>query len=65
MKDWIKSFFGKIKSRKFIVEVIATVALFVGVIDGNQWIIVSCIYIGGNVLKYLVEILLAKYKSKE
>ena len=65
MKDWVKSFFGKIKSRKFIVEVIATVALFLKIIDGNQWIIVSCIYIGGNVLKYLVEILSIKFGNKE
>jgi len=63
MKEWFKEFFGKIKSRKFIVEVIATVALFLKVINGNQWIIVSCIYIGGNVLKYLVEIFTAKYKD--
>lgn len=64
MKKWMGSFFGKIKSRKFLVEVIATVALFLGKITGKEWILVSCIYIGGNVLKYLVEILMLKFKKE-
>ena len=60
MKEWFKSFLGKIKSRKFLVFVTATVAMFIGKVDGKEWIVVSCIYIGGNVLKYLVEILKGK-----
>lgn len=56
MKDWL----GRIKSRKFLVWVTASVAMFVGKIDGKAWIIVSCIYIGGNVLKGLIEVFKAK-----
>lgn len=57
MKQNFIKFLGKMSSRKFYIEVIATVALFLGKINGREWIVVSCIYIGGNVLKSLVEIL--------
>ena len=60
MKNWLTSFFSKMKSRKFIVEVVATIALFTGHITGKEWIVVSSIYIGGNVLKWGVDILKSK-----
>jgi hypothetical protein len=65
MKSGFFKLLGKINSRKFYVEIVATVALFMGKITGKEWILVSCIYIGGNVLKYLVELLTSYVKKRE
>ena len=46
-------FFNKMLPKKFIVFTIATIALFMKLLNGQQWTIVAGIYIGGNVLKTL------------
>lgn len=61
----MKNFLSRISSRKFLVWLVATGALFIGKIEGNLWAVISCIYIGGNVLKYLVEILKTSFSKKE
>jgi len=44
-------FFNKLLPKKFIVFTIATIALFMKLLDGQGWTIIAGIYIGGNVLK--------------
>jgi len=60
----MKKVLGKMSSRKFVVLIIATVAFFLSKLDSKEWIIVACIYIGGNVFKQMVELLKELIKSK-
>ena len=53
MNKW-DFFFNKLIPKKFIVFTIATIGLFMHLLDGQQWTIVAGIYIGGNVLRMLV-----------
>jgi hypothetical protein len=48
------NFIRRISSRKFIVWVVATVALFMDIITGIQWVFVSAIWIGGNSIDKLI-----------
>ncbi len=50
----IDFFFNKLLPKKFIVFVIATIGLFMHLLNGPQWTIVAGIYIGGNVLRQLL-----------
>lgn len=45
--DW---FFNKAMPKKFIVFVVATIALFLGLIGGDLWAYISMIYLGSNMI---------------
>ncbi len=49
MKFSADRLFNKILPKKFIVFCIATIGLFMHLIDGQSWTIIAGIYIGGNV----------------
>ena len=55
MKAW-DFIFNKLIPKKFVVFLIATVALFMKLIDGQSWMIVSVLYIGGNTVAKFVNI---------
>ncbi len=42
-------FFNKLLPKKFIVFTIATIGLFLGLINGSSWTIIAGAYIGGNI----------------
>lgn len=54
MSSKIDFFFNKLLPKKLIVFAIATIGLFMGLLNGQQWTIVAGIYIGGNVLRYIL-----------
>jgi len=56
----IDLFFNKILPKKFIVFVIATGALWVDKINGEQWFYISIAYLGGNVLAKVPNMLESK-----
>lgn len=50
--DW---FLNKVIPKKFLVFVIATVALFAALIPGEIWGYIAMFYIGGNALSKFAE----------
>ena len=51
MKEFLKS----LLSRKFVVFVIATVAMFMGLISGTIWAGIAGLYLGANLLRHQQE----------
>jgi len=60
MKD-LDFFFNKMLPKKLIVFTIATIALFMKLIDGMQWTIISGVYLGLNMTGHAITAI----KSKE
>ena len=56
MKKFIKKIIKKIGSRKFQAWMVATVLLYVGKLESFDWVIVTGIYIGVNVLQKIIEL---------
>lgn len=52
--DWI---LNKVLPKKFLVFVIATIALFMGLVPGEFWGYIAMFYIGGNALAKFAEAL--------
>jgi len=52
MSEKIDFFFNKMIPKKFIVMVIATVLVFMDKIDGFQWFVIACAYLGVNVIQH-------------
>jgi len=50
MKEFLKS----LLSRKLIVWLVATVALFMGLIDGFIWGAITATYMGANLADWLI-----------
>lgn len=48
--DKIDYFFNKVVPKKLIVWITATIALFMKLIDGNVWGIITGIYLGVNII---------------
>ena len=44
-KEWIDRNLGKFASRKLIVFINATVALYLGLMSGTEWTIIAATYI--------------------
>jgi len=44
-REWIDSKLGKFVSRKLIVFINATIALYLGLMTGTEWTIVAATYI--------------------
>ena len=47
-KQIIDSILTKYLSRKLFIVVISTIALFINVLDGENWTIIALTYIGGS-----------------
>jgi len=47
-QEIVDRYFGKAISKTFTVFIIATIALFVGVLSGSEWTIISAIYLGST-----------------
>jgi len=47
-REFIDRYFNKAISKTFMVFIIATIYLFFDKIDGNQWIIISTVYLGST-----------------
>jgi hypothetical protein len=59
-REIIDRYLGKGISKKLMVFIIASVALFVGKVTSNDWVIVASIYIGSQTV---IDVLKAKSGS--
>lgn len=59
-QEFIDKYLGKAISKKLIVFIIATIALFTGKITGSEWIIISTAYI--SIVAYTETVLKLKDK---
>lgn len=61
-KGYLDEFIGKLISRKFLVWIVATILVFTGalqkfvVITSHDWVLLSCVYIGGQSLIDIVQV---------
>ena len=60
-QEYIDKYLSKFISRKLIVFVIASVGLFTGNIDGNNWVVISTAYIS---IEGFTNIITEVYKSR-
>lgn len=49
-----KEFLQNVLSRKFVIWVVATVALFMGLIEGWIWGAITATYMGANLADWLI-----------
>lgn len=56
--DWI---LNKVLPKKFLVFVVATVALFTGMLPGDLWGYIAMFYIGGNAVSKFAQVLKRDY----
>ena len=61
-QEYIDKYLSKFISRKLIVFVIASVGLFTGNIDGNNWVVISTAYIS---IEGFTNIITEVYKSRQ
>jgi len=62
MNKW-DFFFNKMIPKKFIVFTLATIALFMKLIDGGQWTIIAGVYLGINITGKAIQLLPNKEKK--
>lgn len=55
-------FFNKLIPKKFLVFSIATIALFLELIDGGQWTIIAGLYLGINMTGKAISLIPKKEK---
>ena len=55
MKKFLKKISKKLSSRKFQAWIVATLLLQVGKITSNDWVIITGIYIGINLIQKAIE----------
>ena len=60
-QEYIDKYLSKFISRKLIVFVIASIGLFTGNIDGDNWVIISTAYVS---IEGFTSIVTEIYKSK-
>jgi hypothetical protein len=60
-QEYIDKYLSKFISRKLIVFVIASIGLFTGKIDGDNWVIISTAYVS---IEGFTSIVTEIYKSK-
>ncbi len=55
MKAKLDVIVNKLISRKLVAFIIASVALFIGKLDGSDWVIISAVYIGAEAATSIIE----------
>lgn len=55
MKAKLDTILNKLISRKLVAFIIASVALFIGKLDGSDWVIISAVYIGAEAATTIIE----------
>ena len=60
-QEYVDKYLSKFISRKLIVFVVASIGLFTGNIDGNNWVIISTAYVS---IEGFTSVVKEIYKSK-
>ncbi len=61
MNKW-DFFFNKMLPKKFLVFTVATIGLFLKLINGQQWTIIAGVYLGLNITGKAIQLLPKKDK---